>query len=165
KIESVIYRAQSAFPGRGNEVYLQRFAFVDDDNTLTQEEKDDAKLNLAIFKDRDNLLYKQDKTYRCDDEATKWTSSDEYIDRQILLAQTRAPLPEAIPEWIPYELLTDVHFLSKGGYASVYTATYMRGLYTRWSKTTRTLSRGLTQFKVILKKLDWDQQENDLKNE
>ncbi|CAG8567980.1 26272_t:CDS:2 [Dentiscutata erythropus] len=185
-IESVIERAQHAFSGECNVVYLRRIAFVYDDNRLTQEEKDDAILSLTMIKDRYNLLYGKDVTYRCDicdrsgymivwcqhcvvdflqDEATKWTSMDKHIDRQILLAQTRAPIPEAIPEWIPYELLRNVDYLTQGGYASVYTATYMRGLYTRWMKTTKTLSRGLTHFKVVLKKLNWNQPENDFKNE
>ncbi|CAG8520793.1 16612_t:CDS:2 [Dentiscutata heterogama] len=186
KIESVINRSQDAFSGKWNVVYLRRIAFVYNDNILTQEEKDDAILSLTMLKDRDNLLYGKDVTYRCDicdrsgymivwcqhcvvdflqDETTKWTSMDKHIDRQILLAQTRAPIPDAIPEWIPYELLRDVDYLTQGGYASVYTATYMRGLYARWRKTTRTLSRGLTHFKVVLKKLNWNHPENDFKNE
>ncbi|CAG8803539.1 41274_t:CDS:2, partial [Gigaspora margarita] len=185
KIESVIDRAQIAFPGKWKETYLRRIAFVYDDNILTQEEKDDAITTLTMFKDGYNSLYSKDDTYKCDichrsgymiiwcqycvidflqNEATKWTSMDKSIDRQILLAQTRAPIPEAIPEWIPYELLRNVDYLTQGGYASVYTATYMRGLYTRWRKTTKTLSRGLTQFKVVLKKLNW-KPENNFKDE
>ncbi|KAF0529884.1 hypothetical protein F8M41_012566 [Gigaspora margarita] len=55
-IESVIARAQSAFPGIWKETYLRRIAFVYDDNTLTQEEKDNAISSLTMFKDRDIII-------------------------------------------------------------------------------------------------------------
>ncbi|CAG8486255.1 11699_t:CDS:2 [Scutellospora calospora] len=186
KIESVISRAQDAFLGKWKESYLKRLSFVDNDNTLTQDEKDEAKLNLTILKDRDNLLNRKGETYRCDtcdklgymiiwchhcvadflrDNASKWTSGNEYIDRQIYLAQMRGPIPEAIPEWIPYELLTNVSYLTQGGCASIYSATYNRGLYTRWEKATRTLSRGLIGFKVVLKKLNLNNEEVNLRDE
>jgi hypothetical protein len=186
-IENTASCAQATFRGKWKETYLQRLAFVDNDNTLTQEEKDEAKLDLTLLKDRSNILYSKDEMYRCGkcgrlgymiiwchhcvadflrDEATKWTSGNEYINRQILLAQIKAPIPEAIPEWIPYEKLANVHYLTQGGYASIYTATYMGGLYTRWRETTRTLSRGLTEFKVVLKRLkDYNQPEINFRNE
>jgi len=187
-IRSVIIRAQYTIIGKGNEVYYQRLAFIDSDNTLTPAEKSEAKNDLRLNTDRENLFYIKDKTHhKCDacgrlgymmswcqhcvtdflrEAATKWTSGNEYVDRKILQVQLRTPIPGAITEWIPYDLLNDVRYLTEGGCATIYSARYMRGLYSKWNEKTRTLSRGPVAYQVVLKRLNtWDQSDVEFGNE
>src|SRR6185369_15041327 len=56
-----------------------------------------------------------------------WTSGNEKVDGFIQRCQKLSALPGNIMEWIPFEQFTDVNYLSKGGFGSIYNATWNRG--------------------------------------
>jgi hypothetical protein len=61
-----------------------------------------------------------------------WTSGNEYIDKFIQESQLNARNSLEILEWIPYNRLTDIKYLAKGGFSTVYKATWLDGGISHW---------------------------------
>ncbi|CAG8458202.1 1514_t:CDS:2 [Acaulospora colombiana] len=59
---------------------------------------------------------------------SKWTSGEDIIDKFIRETQTSINHPNCYAEWIPYEQFTNIQFIGKGGFATVYSATWVNGL-------------------------------------
>ena len=57
-----------------------------------------------------------------------WTSGNEKIDNFIHKCQIQSSLPTHILEWIPFDQFTKVRKLTEGGFSSIYTATWARGM-------------------------------------
>src|ERR1043165_9494337 len=65
----------------------------------------------------------------CDpDIATQWTSRIKNIDDCIKVFQLRALLYEDVIEWIPFESLSDINEIGKGGFGSIYKAICLDGI-------------------------------------
>ncbi|RIB11494.1 kinase-like domain-containing protein [Gigaspora rosea] len=65
----------------------------------------------------------------CDpDIATRWTSRNKDIDDCMKTFQLRAMRYEDVIEWIPFDRLLDVKEIGKGGFGSVYSATWLDGI-------------------------------------
>src|SRR5213080_2344457 len=65
-------------------------------------------------------------------------------------------LPKFIVEWIPYNNLQNIKYLTKGGCSEIYTADWIDGRYYEWDSKEKQLKRewkGLVQY-VALKKLE-----------
>ena len=60
--------------------------------------------------------------------------------------------PGKIIEWIPYNNLQNIKYLTKGGCAEIYTADWIGGQYYEWDNKVQQLKRTGTG-EVILKKL------------
>ena len=58
-----------------------------------------------------------------------------------------------IVEWIPYNNLQNIEYLTKGGCSEIYTADWIDGKYNEWNNQEKQLKRIGIQ-KVILKKLE-----------
>ena len=56
-----------------------------------------------------------------------WTSGNKIIDDFIHKCQILSALPNSILEWIPFDQFYDVKYLTKGGFSTIYTATWTRG--------------------------------------
>src|SRR5688572_30776475 len=56
-------------------------------------------------------------------------------------------------EWIPYNNLQDIEYLTKGGCSEIYTAAWIYGSYSEWDSKEKQLKRFGMQ-DVILKKLE-----------
>ena len=61
--------------------------------------------------------------------------------------------PDKIIEWIPYNDLQNVKYLTKGGCSELYTADWIDGCYEQWDYKEKQLKRSGTQT-VVLKKLE-----------
>jgi hypothetical protein len=61
--------------------------------------------------------------------------------------------PNKIVEWIPYNNLQNIEYLTKGGCSEIYTADWIDGNYFEWDPKKQQLKRYRTK-KVILKKLE-----------
>ncbi|EXX57610.1 hypothetical protein RirG_205560 [Rhizophagus irregularis DAOM 197198w] len=65
--------------------------------------------------------------------------------------------PNVIIEWIPYNNLKNIKYLTKGGYSEIYTAEWTDGNFIEWDSTQQQLKRiggpGLVQ-NVVLKRLE-----------
>src|ERR1043165_8121556 len=60
-----------------------------------------------------------------------WTSGNKYIDNFIQETQLNAKWSGGFFEWIPYNRLTNIKYLAKGGFSTVYNAIWLDG-YISW---------------------------------
>ena len=77
-------------------------------------------------------------------------SGNEIVDRFIHRFHNRVEDPRDLVEWIPYEEISDITFLAKGGFGSIYTAIWSRGWAYDWSTRDMDFKRD-TNKKVVLK--------------
>ena len=169
-------RNQAMFvnPGNVNETYEAEMRHIENNDSLTNEEKDKAKDKIIEFKDYQNLLFLKGPKYRCDicgkegytisfcehcaretlqSKFSTWTSGNDVIDNAIREAQIKDPRPGSIIEWIEYEDLTDVKYFAEGGCSKIYTATWTKGFFEKYEKAKKEFIRSIPQV-VILKQLD-----------
>jgi hypothetical protein len=84
---------------------------------------------------------------------SNWTSGNNDIDNLIQQCQMETLKPNKIVEWIPYNKLQNIEYLTKGGYSEIYTAVWIDGRYDEWDSEEKQLKRtGGTN--VVLKKLE-----------
>jgi hypothetical protein len=84
---------------------------------------------------------------------SNWTSGNNDIDNLIQKCQKETLHPEIIVEWIPYNNLQNIKYLTKGGFSEIYTAEWIYGKYNRWASEEQQLKR-LGTHHVILKGLE-----------
>ena len=61
-----------------------------------------------------------------------WTSGNNYIDNFIQETQLNAKNFREVLEWIPYNRLTNIKYLAKGGFSTVYKAIWLDGFIQWW---------------------------------
>src|SRR5438270_6078319 len=61
-----------------------------------------------------------------------WTSGNKYIDNFIQESQLNAKNGYHVLEWIPYNRLTNIKYLAKGGFSTVYNAIWLDGYIDGW---------------------------------
>ncbi len=83
---------------------------------------------------------------------SNWTSGNNEIDNLIRECQMEVLDPFCI-EWIPYNNLKNIEYLTKGGCSEIYTADWIGGGYDGWDFKEQKLKRHGTE-KVILKRLE-----------
>ncbi|GES79976.1 kinase-like domain-containing protein [Rhizophagus clarus] len=119
----------------------KRYEFVRqtvfDDNSLTNDEKTEAIRKLNITYDQNKVYYNIGTRRTC-----------ENCNQECL-----ATLPDVVIEWIPYNDLQDIKYLTKGGFSEIYTAIWNSGKYQKWDSKERRLIR-LGRQPVILKRLE-----------
>ena len=82
-----------------------------------------------------NTSYKwcnQCNAKRFQQEFPNWTSGNIYIDNFIQETQLNARNRWEVLEWIPYNRLTNIKYLDKGGFSTVYSAIWLDGRITGW---------------------------------
>ncbi|CAB4438192.1 unnamed protein product [Rhizophagus irregularis] len=99
------------------------------DESLTKDEKSEAIRILTVTYDRSKLIY---------NEGTRRMKTLE---------------PNVIVEWIPYNNLKNIKYLTKGGYSEIYTAEWVDGGYDGWDSNEQQLKR-LENCGVVLKRLE-----------
>src|ERR1044072_9720218 len=62
----------------------------------------------------------------------KWTSGNKFIDKFIQESQLIAQQGHHVLEWIPYNRLTNIEYLNKGGFSTVYKAIWLDGCIINW---------------------------------
>src|ERR1051325_11222050 len=62
-----------------------------------------------------------------------WDSGNEYIDKFIQETQLNAQNKYEVLEWIPYDRLTNIEYLAKGGFSTVYKAIGLDGRIEKWN--------------------------------
>ncbi|EXX74247.1 Cdc15p [Rhizophagus irregularis DAOM 197198w] len=91
---------------------------------------------------------------------SNWTSGNDDIDNLIQKCQMESLNPQRIVEWIPYNNLKNINYLTKGGFSEIYTAGWINGYYEEWDSEKKTIKRvkrlGIQNFVgyVALKKLE-----------
>ncbi|POG71819.1 kinase-like domain-containing protein [Rhizophagus irregularis DAOM 181602=DAOM 197198] len=143
------------------------------DNSLTEEEKTEAiRLNNKSY-DRDKIIYNDGPRRICENCNQKclatlyceycvrnylksnflnWTSGNNVIDDLIKNCQMETLISDVIIEWIPFNNLKNIKYLTKGGFSEIYTADWIDGYYEEWDSKEQQLIRFGTLV-VILKEL------------
>ena len=80
----------------------------------------------------DNIWCQQCNAKRFRQNFPIWTSGNKYIDKFIQETQLNARNEYEVLEWIPYNRLTNIEYLAKGGFSTVYKATWLDGKINHW---------------------------------
>ena len=150
-----------------------RKQFVLADNSLTKEEKTEAIRIINENYDRNKIINNDGTRRVCENCNQKclatlyceycvrnylkanfpnWTSGNIDIDNLIKNCQSEALIPSVIIEWIPYNNLQNIEYLTRGGFSEIYTAKWIDGSYDEWDSKVQQLVRYGTH-NVILKEL------------
>jgi hypothetical protein len=153
---------------------------LNNEELLTRDEKLEAIRLLNNTFEKDKILYNEGTKRICDncqkecfaitycehcirnylkDNFLYWTSGNEDIDNLIRKCQMESYAPNRVLEWIPYNNLQNIEYLTKGGYSEIYTADWINGEYFQWNDQEQQLKRFGNQ-KVILKRLENDESTN-----
>jgi len=81
---------------------------------------------------------------RFQQEFPNWTSGNNYIDNFIQEAQLNAMEPWEVLEWIPYNRLTNIKYLAKGGFSTVYKANLLGGYIENWDYDNKQWNRWIS---------------------
>ncbi|EXX54221.1 polo kinase CDC5 [Rhizophagus irregularis DAOM 197198w] len=84
---------------------------------------------------------------------SNWTSGNYDIDNLIQECQMKTFIPDRITEWIPYNNLQNIEYLTKGGFSEIYTAKWIDGNFIEWDSEEQQLIRYGTH-NVVLKRLE-----------
>ena len=144
------------------------------DNSLTEDEKTEAiRLSNKSY-DRDKIFYNLGTRRICENcnqeclatlfceycirnylkvNFSNWTSGNDDIDNLIQKCQMETLEPRSVVEWIPYDNLQDIEYLTRGGFSEIYKAVRIDGGYEEWDSKEQQLER-LGEQKVILKRLE-----------
>ena len=144
------------------------------DKSLTEDEKTEAIRQLNETYDKDKLRYNEGTkricencqlkciaTYFCEhcvrnylkSNFSKWTSGNDNIDNSIQKYQSKLLLPNLVVEWVPYNRLKNIKYLTRGGCSEIYSADCIDGSYDKWDPKEHQLKRFGAQ-KVIFKVLE-----------
>lgn len=76
----------------------------------------------------------------------KWTSGNKHIDKFIQESQTGRNYDEVL-EWIPYNRLRNIQYLTKGGFSTIYKAIWLDGNIYYWMDKKQKWKRGRNKLK------------------
>ena len=151
-----------------------RKQFILANESLTKDDKSEAIMLSNKYLDYCKVLYSKGTKRICENcqeeclatlycehcirnyikvNIQNWTSGNNEIDDLIKNCQLNSFKPDKIIEWIPYNDLQNVKYLTKGGCSEVYTADWIDGCYEKWDYKEKQLKRSGTQT-VVLKKLE-----------
>src|SRR5437763_3907325 len=82
-----------------------------------------------------------------------WTSGNDDIDNLIRECQLETLNPQKVIEWIPYDKLQNIKYLTEGGCSKIYTAKWTGGCYNDWNPKKQQLIRSVDG-NVVLKRLE-----------
>ena len=144
------------------------------DESLTKDEKSYAIKESAKDLDGYKLLYNRGSKRiceNCQDEClatlfcehcvrnylkanfSDWTSGNKDIDNLLQTCQMGSIVPYQVVEWIPYNNLLNIRYLTKGGFSEIYKADWIGGSYIEWDSKEKQLKRFGGQI-VVLKRLE-----------
>jgi hypothetical protein len=83
-----------------------------------------------------------------------WTSGNNDIDKFIQETQLTAKFYDQILEWIPYDKLYNINYISKDGFGKVYRAKWIDGYINRWDNINKNWERFNSNGFVTLKSLN-----------
>jgi hypothetical protein len=147
---------------------------IHDDESLTENEKFEAITILTKTYDQNKVTFNEGTKRICENcnqeclattyceicvrnylktKFSNWASGNVIIDNLIQECQMKAIYPRLIPEWIPYNNLQNIEYLTKGGFSEIYTAIWINGNFAEWDSEGQQLKR-FGDFYVVLKRLE-----------
>ncbi|RIA91077.1 kinase-like domain-containing protein [Glomus cerebriforme] len=166
--------ALSDYDNDFDKVYEFQKQTILDDESLTIDEKTKATEFLAVLFDYQKVLLNKGSKRICENcsmeclatlfcefcvrtylknNFSNWSSGNNDIDNLIQQCQIETISTNNIIEWIPYNNLQDIKYMTKGGCSEIYTAIWINGRFNEWDSKEKQLRRG-GSIKVILKKLE-----------
>ena len=133
-----------------------------DDKSLTKDEKTEAIRELTEIYDRNKVRYNEGTKRICENcsqeclatlycelcvrnylkaNFSNWSSGNDNIDNLIKKCQMETLEPEKVIEWIPYNNLQNIKYLTEGGCSKIYTAEWINGRYFEWDSRKQQLIR------------------------
>ena len=130
--------------------------------SLTKDEKTEAVRLLTKHYDRYKIIYNEGSKRTCENckqeclatlyceicvqnylitKFSSWTSGNSDVDNLIQNCQMESFVPNMIIEWIPYNNLQNIKYLTKGGCSEIYTADWIDGCYFEWDSEEQQLTR------------------------
>ncbi|GBB83237.1 hypothetical protein RclHR1_00100041 [Rhizophagus clarus] len=175
-IHAALYRAFTLtdYAIKLNEQHQFRKKIILDDKTLTKDEKSVTIKRLEEGYDYLKILFNEGTkrlcencekeclaTFYCEyciqnylkEDFPNWSSGNDNIDILIRKCQEKTFFPVLVVEWISYNHLHNVRYLTKGGCSEIYVAEWAKGRYIKWDTKEKKLVRS-GKHKVILKKLE-----------
>ncbi|GBC21746.2 kinase-like domain-containing protein [Rhizophagus irregularis DAOM 181602=DAOM 197198] len=122
------------------------------DKGLTSGEKSFA-IKL-VNKKIDKYKVRENKGERRISQFSNWTSENDNIDNLIRECQMETLKPDNIVEWIPYDDLESIDYLTENGGSKIYKALWVDGYYDEWDFKENQLKRIGGKPDVVLKKLE-----------
>jgi hypothetical protein len=143
------------------------------DESLTENEKTEAIRSLTKVYDGEKVLCNEGTKRICENcsqeclatlycelcvrnylkaKFSNWSSGNDNIDNLIKKCQIETLEPDSVIEWIPYNNLQNIKYLTEGGCSEIYTAKWINGCYFEWDTKERQLKRTGTG-NVVLKRL------------
>ena len=105
---------------------------MEDDNTLGVTSK--YGLCTECNKPKTGIIWcNQCNAKRFQQDFPNWTSGNKHIDNFIQETQFNAQNRYEVLEWIPYNRLTNIKYLAKGGFSTVYKARWLDGWIWYWN--------------------------------
>ena len=149
--------------------------FIDSDQSKSEDDNN-PKVETNTFSETENKkryglcpeCNKPNADYYCQQCNAKrlqqnfpnWTSGNKYIDKFIQESQLNARNKYEVLEWIPYNRLTNIEYLAKGGFSTVYKATWLDGKILNWDNDKNEWFRRVINY-VAIKSLDNSSNIND----
>ncbi|CAB4420731.1 unnamed protein product [Rhizophagus irregularis] len=145
-----------------------------EDDSLTENEKFEAMKILIKAYDDEKIVFNTGTKRICENcnkeclattycelcvrnylktKFSNWTSGNYDIDNLIQECQMKTFIPDRITEWIPYNNLQKIEYLTKGGFSEIYTAKWIAGNFIEWDSEEQQLIRYGTH-NVVLKRLE-----------
>jgi hypothetical protein len=156
-----------------NKRYEFRKKTINEDQTLDPDEKKEAISILSKRYDYDKIIYNEGEKRICENcqneclaisycehclrsylraKFSDWISENFDIDNLIQKCQLESIGPNKIIEWIPYNNLENVEYLTKGGISEIYLADWIYGHYNKWNSEKQQLER-YGREKIVVKRL------------
>jgi hypothetical protein len=128
--------------------FQQKTIFADE--SLTKDEKTEAIKKLNKRYDLNKVLFNEGTKRICENcsqeclatlycelcvrnylkaKFSNWTSGNDNIDNLIKQCQMKTLIPDQVIEWIPYNNLQNIKYLTEGGCSKIYTAGWIGGRY------------------------------------
>ncbi|RIA84043.1 kinase-like domain-containing protein [Glomus cerebriforme] len=114
------------------------------------------------FRRKDNKIYPSEHSSTwCNNcspvhlqkEFSCWTSGNKEVDEFIKFQQIKAKKSGDLIEWIPYDKLSNIKYITQGGFSKIYSAIWLDGLIQGWSFEQKQWKR-FGKTKVALKVLE-----------
>src|ERR1043165_1752547 len=132
------------------------------DKSLTEDVKTEIMREFDKIYDRNKVTYNEGTKRICENcnqeclatlycelcvrnylktKFSNWTSGNNDIDNLIQKCQMETLRPNVVVEWIPYNRLQNIKYLTKGGFSEIYTADWIDGSYEEWVPKSQQLKR------------------------
>ncbi|RIA86964.1 hypothetical protein C1645_878345, partial [Glomus cerebriforme] len=172
-LEKAFYWCQKAAEN-GNEIAQFNLAICYENGEGTEKNLEKAfywfqkaaENNAKIFNDEickeckqpyiDYYWCQQCSSKQFEQDFSKWTSDNEFIDKFIREAQLNAKNSYEVLEWVPYNRLKNINYYDKGGFSEIHKAIWLDGPIDSWNFDKQQWDRWNFQesYEVILKYLN-----------